>query len=222
MKKSLAQFLDGLSIAIVAAGVVLIGYGLISSSLRASGSSSEDRLDEALVRLVGNGQRIGSTDASTVIVFFSDYSCGFCQELHPMLTTLLARYPEHLAVVVKHFLDPSSIALRAVAQGAECAAEQDKFVAYHAAAYSARRVLRYTTGWLQLADSVGVANRDAFEECVRSRKHLGRVASHYQEGRSFGVTATPTMNINGEWIIGAPSMETLDSLIVHHFPGRSR
>jgi protein-disulfide isomerase len=182
---------------------------------------SDGRLDPGLfAELAASGQWVGPRTAAAVILVYSDYACGFCAQLHSTLETLRMRYPQHVAVVIKHFVDPSSLQTFRVASAAECASEQGRFAEYHAAAFENAKVLRYSDGWRMLADAVGVPDQDAFVLCVEGRRYDDRIAEQYEEGEYLGVKVTPTLFVNGFGIAGVPGMDVLDSLIAKQFPDR--
>jgi len=174
--------------------------------------------------LADGGQRVGHASAPVIIVVFFDYRCGFCVKANRDLETLLARYPDHLAVVYKHFVDTSGAYGRnyLVPEGAECAAEQDWFVAFHEAAFANKAVLTYARGDSLIARAAGIPDPEAFLACVRSRRYFDRIRAQRLEGLRVGVGGTPTMFANGMPIVGAASLPTLDSLIVREFPRTSR
>jgi predicted DsbA family dithiol-disulfide isomerase len=231
--KLLRRVGDGLSIAIVLVAVVVFGGRLVrgSTDVRTKRDANEaynetdDRQRRSLeleefVEVVSTGRFIGARDGPVVLLVYNDYACGFCAQLHQTLQTLQRRYPAHLGIVIKQFTEPSPLGRYRVALGAECAADQGKFSEYHSAVFANTRMLDYTSGWRMLADSAGVPDPREFRKCVDSRRYAARIAEHHAEGKSLGVTVTPTLFINGNMVVGAPPLESLDSLIALQFPGR--
>jgi protein-disulfide isomerase len=200
-------------------GIVIMTLWLLDRAV--SRDTAQARLDEAeFASLVESGHRLGEPNAPVVLLVYNDYRCGFCAALHRALRVLRRRYPQHLAVVYKHFVGTSAASGRhyLVPHGAECAAEQDVFEAYHASAFAKARILDYADAPQLLAENAAVLDSTAFRECMNSRRHVDTVRRHYQEATRLGVDATPTMFLNGIRMIGAFPLVVLDSLIVRELP----
>jgi len=183
-------------------------------------SAEEDEGDQAFWTLARSGQRIGPANSPVAIVLFSDYACGHAAKLNKGLKKLLARYPQHLSMVVKHFAEVSLRPRFNVTLGALCAEEQGYFREYHFAASEKGQVIDYSNGWHDLAVAVGLPNLPEFDSCVRSRQLLARVERDRRDARELGVEVTPTLFVNGDPIIGAVEIEVLDSIISSHLPDR--
>lgn len=170
--------------------------------------------------LASGGPRLGPENAPVAIVVFCAYDCGFCRELHGTLAALHRRYPEHLSIVSKAFVDPKvPVGLEVAAAGA-CAAEQGQYEAYEHAAYENPRIVQYSEGWRVLADSAGLMDVAAFESCVKSGRYLDELTGDWVEGRRLGVRVTPTIFLNGSGVVGTPPLAVLDSMVAGRFPGR--
>lgn len=215
---------DGLAIVVVLiAGIILIRVYLANDSYErlpdigpAERESTEWFFDLAL-----SGNRIGSATAPVVAVVFSNYYCGYCASFETTLRSLQARYSQHLAVVYKHFLDPSSLGEYPIPLAVECAADQGSFSEYHEAAFRSNKLRGYSEGWRLLADSAGIPDQEEFDVCVRGRKFGRTISSDYAAGKELGVAGTPTFFINGEGpYVGDASLPRLDSLVARHFRGR--
>ena len=173
--------------------------------------------------MAGMGHRIGPQDAPVVVLVFSHYGCGWCGKMNEALHTLLRRYPQHLAVVFKHFVDPATFTHSKVPLGVECAAGQGRFAEYHMASFENPGIYTYSNGWRTLADEAGIPDLSEFEVCVNSQRHADRIFRDQEDGRRVGVVGTPTWFINGQAPIrGFIPLERLDSLVTLHFRGRSR
>lgn len=166
----------------------------------------------------------GPPDAPSLVTVFKNYGCTFSQEFHHSLRQLRDRYPQHLAVSVI-LLDgaraPHDV-YSPVALGAECAAEQNRFMEYHNAAFEAenRHLLNRREGASTLAQAVGIDDLEAFDRCVWSRRLQGRLGDAEQRAKELGVEGVPTWFLNGERYHGAVALEDLELLIVREFRGR--
>jgi len=171
--------------------------------------------------MAGGGNRIGPKDAPVVVLVFSHYECGWCRKMDKALQALLRRYPQHLAVVFKHFVEPATLTYSKVPLGAECAAMQGRFPEYHIAAFENPRIYSFSNGWRTLADEAGVPDLLAFEACVYGQRLVDRVVKDWEDGTEVGVAGTPTFFINGHGPIrGFIPPPRLDSLVTMHFRGR--
>jgi hypothetical protein len=182
---------------------------------------------EAFAAMESTGDRIGPTNAAVTIVVFSSYACGYCAKFDSVLSQLRARYPDHVAVVIKHYLPSVVSGLLAVDLGAVCAGDQGKFEPYHHAAFAHRSPLVGRDSWRSIGDTVGIPDTLRFVSCVRSRRYATRITRDSDDGVRAGVTGTPTSFVNGVPVVGAVPLEVLDSLIAFQLdrssrPGRRR
>jgi protein-disulfide isomerase len=142
--------------------------------------------------------------------------------MNAALLGIQQRYPQHVAVVFKHFQRPELMARSKVSLGVECSASQGRFIEYHTAAFAFPKIQGYTNGWRSLADSAGVPDLLEFERCVRTQIHADVIMRDYEDGRRLNVAATPTTFINGQGPVrGVISLERLDSIVTAHLRGRS-
>jgi protein-disulfide isomerase len=145
-----------------------------------------------------------------------------CHELNSTLEKLMLRYPQHLAVVVKHFVPPTALAGFKVPMAAECAADQGVFAEYHRAAFANGSLLHYSVGWETIAKEAGVADLATFRTCVVGGQKVRRVIQDYEEALDLGIRVTPTLFVNGTRVVGALSLDQLDSLVARTFKDRRR
>lgn len=189
------------------------------------GDSERDVMPLALgemefAELIGSGQRLGSRTAPVQLLVYHDYRCGFCLQLHETLETLRSRYPQHLAVVYKHFVDRSGPSGRdyLVPLGVECAADQGMFERYHDAVYENSQSLGDASAVRRIAEAIDMHNVSAFVDCVTSRRYAERISLQHEEAGLLGTSVVPTMFLNGRPIVGALDLSALDSLIASELP----
>jgi len=152
--RCLARLVDVISVAVVAAAVILLVARVAPDVLRRLHVPRNGRVQPAaFAKASATGHWLGPREAPVVVLLYSSYTCGFCAEFHTTLTRLRERYPQHLAIVVKPFAEPSALTAYMVPLAAECASEQDRFLEFHEAAFSNGRLLQYSRGWRELADS---------------------------------------------------------------------
>lgn len=216
------RVLDITSIAIVLTALAIVGVQVVKRRLPPSvdtGGTPSISLPE-FGELTLEGQWIGPRTAPAVVLVYFDYTCGFCGELQENLDLLRRRYPQHVAVVLKHFVSPTRLSHFKVPLAAECAADQGRFTEFHSSAFEHSDLLSYSMGWRMLADSAGVPDLEELESCVISSRHADIIRDQHEEGTRIGVSLTPTLWINGVQVVGSVPLPVLDSMVVENFRGR--
>lgn len=148
----------------------------------------------------------GNENAEITIVEYSSFSCGFCDRARGTIDQILEEYPNQVKIVYKHF-DRGGTDSQ-TGQASECAGDQDKFWEMHDMIFD-----RGSSGdYYVYAREIGLDEND-FKECFDSGKYASRVNEHSQEGRSLGVTGTPTFFINGQKLVGAQPFQAFKNVI---------
>lgn len=218
--------IDVLSVGLILVGglLLLVGQspsdesgGVDAPPMRQAGTEWND-----FAELLQDAQWIGPEGAPSVVAVYCAYTCSFCHQLHDHIQALRRRYPQHMAVVWRHFVDSADASRSLTSVAAECAGEQGLFKAFQAVAHSAGQATTYSDAWLSLAHRVEGLDLPMFQDCVRSRRYLGRIQRHARDAEGRGITVTPTLWINGHRINGLPPAEVLDSLVVAAFRDPSR
>lgn len=140
--------------------------------------------------------QLGPAHAPVTVVEYGDFECPTCKQAAPAVKLLLARYPEKVRVVFRHFPieEPHPHALHA-AEAAEVAGEQGKFWQMHDLLFENQMhlklpQLRTYAERLQLDMARYTAEMD--DEVYRQR-----VREHQRSGRDSGVHSTPAFFVNG-------------------------
>ena len=148
---------------------------------------------------LGSAYALGPEDAPVTIVEFSDFQCPFCRQAASYLNDLRERYGEKLRLVFKDYpLDTAcnphiggqahSLACKAAAI-ARCAGQQGRFWEMHDEIFALPRL---TDESLQaLSSTLGL------EACESGEEIVARIKADVEEGRKLGVSATPTLFVNG-------------------------
>jgi protein-disulfide isomerase len=102
------------------------------------------------------------------------------------------------------------------AEASECASEQGRFWEYH------DRLYRETQGrgkgvfekplLKRYATEVGL-DHTAFDGCLDSGRYRARVQSDTEDARRRGVSRTPTLEINGQRLVGVPTVDEVRALV---------
>jgi len=197
-------------LAVVVGALVIAGL-LILPSLRASMAPVGEIVTiEPVERPQGDGTSLGDPDAPVLIEVWEDFQCPACQafseQVEPSVVenyvkTGKARY------VFRHypFLDDQVASKESdqAANASMCAGEQGRFWDYHdmlfanwesenAGAFSNKRLVAF-------AETLGL-NMTDFNACFDDNKYKDQIDKDLADGKSAGVSGTPSLFVNGEII----------------------
>lgn len=138
-----------------------------------------------------------SGDDGPLVVEYADYECPYCARTELMLSGLaLRRVFRHFPVVSKH---PRA---RVLACAAEAAALQGAFWPMHESLLADQGHLDDPHLWAR-ARRFGL-DLERFERDRRSDSVAARVERDFRSGIRAGVTATPTLFVDGRAYAGVP------------------
>ena len=149
----------------------------------------------------------GASGAKVTIVKYSDFQCPSCAKMAPVAHKLLDYYPGKVRLFYK-FYPLTKIHANAMpaARAANCAADQNKFWAYHDQLFATQ------AQWAPLADAttsftaIAVANGldlQRFQSCVADVARVATINADTAEAQRRQVTATPTFFVNDTRLVGA-------------------
>jgi protein-disulfide isomerase len=153
----------------------------------------------------------GPASAPITIVEFSDYQCPFCARVNPTLDQVRQTYGDKVKIVFKDFPLPNHPQAPKAAEAGHCAGEQGKYWELHDRMFANQQALQ-PAQLKEYATAVGL-DMNAFNQCLDSGKHAGRVVENMKSGEALGVGSTPTLYVNGRPIVGAQSFEYFKSVI---------
>jgi len=161
----------------------------------------------------------GGPSASLTLIEFSDFQCPFCKQLHETLTTLMAKYPGKVRLYYKHLpLTNMHPLAHSMALATECAREQkaEAFWTLHDD-FFARQETGGDSGILAARLKSWAAqnglNGNQLVDCVQERKTDKRVAADMRDAHTLGITSTPVVIANGEFIGGAQPLEKYERFL---------
>jgi protein-disulfide isomerase len=159
-----------------------------------------DELKANTQAVIGNSPVIGAADKKIVLIEFSDFQCPYCAEAHKALKELLAKYPEKLTLVYKHFplIQIHSQAAPA-AQAAWAAYQQGKFWEYHDALFTNQKELGENL-YLEIAKNLNL-DLDKFNQ--DRQLALPAVEQDLQLAYQLHLAGTPTFLINSPNFTGS-------------------
>ena len=222
----------GIAIACIFCGVLLVNM---------INTESTQVLDEIIINEITTTKKptiasfydnaspiLGDLNAPLTMVEFGDYQCTFCKKFFSETEeSILTNYVEtgKVKILFKDFIVvPGNDSVNA-ANAAHCANDQEMFWQYHSTLYN--NWDGEGTGWAsseqlhQFASTLGL-DMDKFSECMSKSKWKELVDSSKADGRTLGVSATPTFFIIDQnnkvlKIIGAQHydvfQEVFDSLL---------
>jgi protein-disulfide isomerase len=150
---------------------------------------------------ISNGQPIvlGSSQAPATITLYEDFHCPHCAEFEQQFGPVITQAQDSGAARVElyplTFIDEGSAA---AANAMACAAEAGFGQSYYLGLFANHTLQWSDEQLIDLAAKVGGSPSAAFPTCVTSNAHAGWLASIGVAAEKNGVTATPTMFINGE------------------------
>ncbi len=154
-----------------------------------------------------NAPARGPANAPVRVVEYSDFLCPFCRNLGLALTQFIPQAGGRVVVYFKNYpLDaacnpklkqsthPGSCNL---ALGAICAQRQGKFDAYHDRVFSLELRNPQPSDVVRIAGEAGL-NAAAMQGCLDDPKTKETLASQIAEANRLGVSATPTVYLEGK------------------------
>ncbi|MDR3400872.1 MAG: vitamin K epoxide reductase family protein [Chthoniobacter sp.] len=157
---------------------------------------------------LSTAHRLGPANAPVQMVVYSDFQCGYCRQLTPVLQRLEGEFPKELAVVYRHY-PLSSIHPRALpaAVASECAAAQGHFWAYHDKLFAEGGDLG-DARLVELASTIGL-DPAKFQACLQTRPPREAVEANLREAEALGLPGAPFVFLNGRRLAGPPTYENL-------------
>ncbi|MGW9630270.1 Na+/H+ antiporter NhaA [Agromyces sp. NPDC055520] len=150
----------------------------------------------------------GAADAPYTIVEYGDFQCGFClkasgsiQEVHAELGDRLRYIWRHAPLTQYH---PNALA---GAEASEAAALQGKFFEFERGLFADQENQR-PSDIVRLAEELGL-DVERFEEDLTSPNVTGRVRDDMLDAEAMGITAVPTLFINGRRHTGPYDAQSL-------------
>jgi protein-disulfide isomerase len=155
---------------------------------------------ETSVDIAGSDVR-GPRDAEVMVVEFADYECPYCEKVNPYMQQLRKEYGDKVAIVFKDFPLPMHHKAQKAAEAARCAGEQGEFWKYHDVLFNSGGAL----GVPQLKEHARVLKLDGerFDQCLDNGEMAAVVKKDLEEGKSLGLTGTPSFFVNGHFFSGA-------------------
>jgi len=191
---------------------------------------SKDPYAEIVKKIDVHGRPVrGNKDAKVTIINFDDFECPFCSRMHSQLTQdVLKLYGDRVRIIYKDFplseIHPWAIH---AAVDANCLAAQspDAYWQFADYAHANQRQISGAEQKPPFSQQFAALDKSATEiaqrlnlqaaplqACIKAQSPTAVLAS-LQEGIVLGVSATPSLFVNGERVDGAVPMTELQAII---------
>jgi protein-disulfide isomerase len=164
----------------------------------ARAARAEEDFDKSHTIAVAGSPVRGKADAPVTIVEFSDFQCPFCARSNPIVDGVLAKYPDKVNYVFKHFPLAFHAAARPAAIASIAAQEQGKFWEMHEVLFANQASLDAS----KLESYAKQAGLDVarFKKDLETNKaeYEKRVDAEFALGQSVDVRGTPTLYVGGK------------------------
>ena len=212
---------------LLAAVIGVAGSRFLTHSLTGNDQQRLAKVTESLSQQkprfldVKNRPVMGSEHAKLTVVEFSDFLCPYCAKASKYIKLAGSGNHDKARFVFRHYPLDKSCNPRLtsnvhpgaclLAEGAVCAHEQNRFWDYHDIAFE-------TKGRISRSVVQNIARKieldlDTFNSCLDSGRGLRVVNEDINAAAGAGVTATPTLFINGRRLRGVPKPWVLNELL---------
>lgn len=153
--------------------------------------------------------KVGDTTALVRMIVFTDFECPFCKVLHERIVERLQKQPKRVALAVLHFPISSHRFAKQASTAFECAEGADVKGKMINILYAKQDSIGLLS-WFEFGKRAGVRDSLAFEQCIAAESPL--MNDHLRFGQALGITATPTVLVDGIRLGGPPTDSQLDSI----------
>ncbi|MFH9615516.1 DsbA family protein [Streptomyces pratensis] len=174
-------------------------------------------LAELARRDAGDKLAQGRTDAPVVLIEYADFQCGYCGKFaRDTEPELIKRYVDDGTLRIEWRNFPIfGEASEAAARASWAAGQQDRFWAFHRAAYAeGAKEKGFGRDRIEdLAQLAGVKDIDRFVRDADSAAATEAVRADREQAYGIGATSTPSFLINGRPVAGAQPMAVFTQAI---------
>lgn len=159
----------------------------------------------------GWSQRQGPSGAPVTVIFVSNFHCPSCTAGEQRLGELKAKYKDQIQIYYRFAMtEPDTSIVRATAEAALCANDQNLFWHYHDV-LTTNSPPTDSKHLFDFAAKVGLLN-DKFQRCVEQRQFQKEVEKDIEETQADSILA-PSFVIDGKVIASQESLENISLLI---------
>ncbi|MFH1182675.1 MAG: thioredoxin domain-containing protein [Candidatus Moraniibacteriota bacterium] len=160
---------------------------------------------------------LGNPDAKVSIIEFSDFQCPYCKLFYDALDQLAKdpAYKDKLKVSFKNL--PLSFHAKSndAAMASECAGEQGKFWEMYGALFTKQADWQNATNNDKFKSYAAGLKLDTakFNQCLDTNKLQGDIDADKELAKNFGISGTPAIFINDQFVSGAIKIEDLKARV---------
>jgi protein-disulfide isomerase len=225
-----------LPISIVIIGIIIAG-GIYFSNI-------DTKVEEKIVEkeiiefspITSSDNILGNPNAKVKIIEYSDFSCNFCKEFHPVMTKVMDKYAKtgQVAWVFRHVFSPSednSISYQA-AMASECVKEvaesnglkdSETFWQYISEVFENAPTSLSLKRLTSIAGDLGIPTEE-FQDCISAERYADKINNNINDirniatklgGSSFGTPYVLVISDTGlqTQIIGSQTYQNMIELI---------
>jgi len=198
--------LDTVAVMTTVVAAAAVGFRLISLGAAKGPSPVAVVSDWEDQKAFGIGD--GADSPLVSVIIFSDYFCGSCRTVEPIIDSLKQEHGPDLGVTWRSypFVSPQS---ELAAAAAVCAEEFGVFQAAHRDLF-VLPLFGSSPDWMSMAKRLGVADPSAFADCTVRDDIRGRVEEEKLAARKIGIRSTPTFLIDSLLYTGFPGVVTIE------------
>jgi protein-disulfide isomerase len=156
----------------------------------------------------GGGQTRGAENPAVTLVEYGDYECPHCADFHVVVSELMRRMPNELALEYHHYPLPVGPNSMTASLAAEAAGEQGRYWEMHDRIFETQRQWSGRPDGVEIfASMAGQLGLDTerFRQDLQSEEIQTRVLSDRLRGNALQISGTPTFFINGRRLDYLPS-----------------
>jgi protein-disulfide isomerase len=160
---------------------------------------------------------LGNPNAKVSIIEFSDFQCPYCKLFYDALDQLVKdpAYKDKVKVSFKNL--PLSFHARSndAAMASECAGEQGKFWEMYGNLFTKQADWQNATDNNKFKSYAAGLKLDAakFNQCMDTNKFQGDIDADKELAKNFGISGTPAIFINDQFVSGAIKFEDLKTRV---------
>ncbi|HEY9672709.1 MAG TPA: thioredoxin domain-containing protein [Waterburya sp.] len=162
--------------------------------------------------VIGDSPATGASDQKIVLLEFSDFQCPYCAKAHTTLKQFMATHQNQVTLVYK-FLPLTQIHPEAMssAKAAWAANKQGKFWQFHDALFENQNKLGEPL-YIATAKALNL-DLKRFDQDRNSEAATAAIQKDMDMAEQIGVTGTPFLVMNGEFIAGGVQIPNLEATL---------
>ncbi len=162
------------------------------------------------------GRVIGDPEAPLKLIEFADLECPFCRQFYLTTRSILARYPQNVAVVLVYTPVAGHRFAEAAARAAECAQFQGRFESFVDRVFERQDSIGLKS-WVSFGRDAGISDTLRFSRCVAANQTTTVMTQGAALAKKLRIDGTPTILLN-DWRFGSPPSRSeleaaIDSLL---------